>query len=242
MTLLKSDKNKGRFWLAWLFALAALLLSGTVYRVAQAKQHLTAYQAAAPAVSLKQFPLNFKNWIGEDIPTDFSIEKITHSDDFIYRLYRNSDTGQWVNVYVTYCSQPRMMLGHRPDVCYTSSGWAIKNTDKTHFTTPSGIKVPCIEYLFYKPAPWPSETTVLNYYIFNGRLTDDHKIFSGIKWRTLARYRDLPRYVTQIQISSTEEEAVISAAKDMSELIIDFFPDENGVVKAINFLNDNPLK
>jgi hypothetical protein len=133
---------------------------------------------------------------------------------------------EWINLYITFNAQPRKMVGHRPEVCFTASGWNLLNDEKTEFATTSGKKIPCVKYLFEKPV-WPrDEMTVLNYYIFNGRLTDDHKDFSSIKWRRLTGDNDQVRYVTQVQISSSNEEAAEDAAAEMTDLITEFFPKE----------------
>jgi len=53
--------------------------------------------------------------------------------------------------------------------------------------------------------------------------------------RTGAWYYRVGRYVAQVQISSVLENSVRTVAKDMTDLILDFLPDENGKVKATEF-------
>ena len=72
----------------------------------------------------------------------------------------------------------------------------------------------------------------LNYYIVNGQLTDDESVFSGLGWRTPNIEGDPARYVAQVQISSLQEMTVRSAAKDFTDLVLGYFPEENGKVKA----------
>jgi hypothetical protein len=43
--------------------------------------------------------------------------------------------------------------------------------------------------------------------------------------------------VAQVQISSVLENSIRKVAEDMAELILDFFPDENGKVGASEFQN-----
>lgn len=233
--------EKSYFWRGWIIVISALLAAGFIYRGAAAKQQLIVSQTSSITIPLKQFPLKLNEWLGKDIPTEI-IEETTGCDDYLFRLYRNSKTGEYANVYVTFCAQPRKMLGHRPEVCFTASGWDILHDQKIHIATTSGKTIPCIKYLFEKPVGLRDEFTVLNFYILNGRLTEDHKEFSGIKWRTLANPKEQVRYVTQIQISSSNEEAAISAAKEISDLIIKFFPDEHGQVKASLVLGKNNSK
>ena len=55
-------------------------------------------------------------------------------------------------------------------------------------------------------------------------------------WRTPNIDGNPARYVTQVQISSVFENSIRSAAKDMAELVLEFFPDENGKVKALEYV------
>jgi len=236
---LLSDKNY--FWRTWIIAFAFLVGTGFVYRQARARESLIESKVSIRTIPLKHFPINIYKWIGKDISMDYPIKEATGSNDYLLRLYK-TENGQWVHLYITYCSQPRNMLGHRPEVCFRASGWNILDEEKTTFTTTSGKTIPCIKYLFEKPVGLRDEFTVLNFYILNGRLTEDHKEFSGIKWRRLANPKEQVRYVTQIQISSSNEEAAISAAKEMSDLIIKFFPDEQGQVKASLAISSNNLQ
>jgi hypothetical protein len=73
---------------------------------------------------------------------------------------------------------------------------------------------------------------VLNFYIVNGQLTSDERVFSGVGWRTPNIGGDPAHYVTQVQIGSILENSTRVAARDMAELILDFFPDQNGQVRA----------
>ena len=77
---------------------------------------------------------------------------------------------------------------------------------------------------------------VLNFYIVNGRLTSDERVFTGVGWRTPNIDGNPAYYVTQVQISSVFENSIRSATKDMAELVLDFFPDENGQVKAAEYI------
>jgi hypothetical protein len=42
--------------------------------------------------------------------------------------------------------------------------------------------------------------------------------------------------VAQVQISSLLENSVRNAAADMTELILDLLPDENGIVRAVEYI------
>jgi hypothetical protein len=87
------------------------------------------------------------------------------------------------------------------------------------------------------PSPQYEERVVLNFYIVNGRLTSDESVFSGVGWRTPNIAGDPAHYAAQVQISSVLENSAMTAAKEMTELLLDFFPDEHGRVRATEYIN-----
>jgi len=76
----------------------------------------------------------------------------------------------------------------------------------------------------------------LNFYILNGQITTDENDFSGPFGRRPNIAGDPARYVAQVQISSVLENSIRTAAKDMTDLILDFFPDENGEVRTAGYI------
>ena len=126
--------------------------------------------------------------------------------------------------------------GHRPQICYVSGGWVQEDTRLTNVRTGDGRDIPCLLHRFRRPSPETEETVVLNFYIVNGRLTSDERVFSGVGFRTPNIDGDPARYVAQVQISSVFENSVRSAAEDITEQVLDFFPDENGKVKAMEYI------
>jgi hypothetical protein len=79
------------------------------------------------------------------------------------------------------------------------------------------------------------QTIVLNFYVLNGKLTANEKDFSGIFGRRVNIVGDLAKYVAQVQISSVLENSVRMMAKDVADLVLDYLPDENGKVRAVNY-------
>jgi len=78
-----------------------------------------------------------------------------------------------------------------------------------------------------------SSIYVLNYYILNGQVTIDEGSFRNIIYRTPNLGRNRARYVAQIQISSILESSVREVASAFTDLILKYFPDENGVVRVV---------
>ena len=222
-------------WFVWLLATLLLTGAGAIYRELASRWEIVAGIITLP-VPLAAFPKRIEQWVGEDVPIPPSIQQVAGNDDFVNRLYRNRESREWVNVYIAYTAHPRTMLGHRPRVCYVAGGWIHDGTESSQFTSRTDRKLSCLMHRFHRPAPDHEETVVLNFYIVNGRLTCDHRVFSGVGWRIPNIDGDPARYVTQVQISSALENSTRAAARDMAELIFDFFPDGDDRVKAVEYI------
>lgn len=218
-------------------ALVLLLLSGVAYRILASRLKLAVETVIELPVPLTNFPLQIGGWVGKDVPIPPNIRRIAGNDDFLNRLYINKSINEWANVYIAYSARPRTMLGHRPQVCYVGGGWVHDSTENTEIVLDSGRIIPCLVHYFHMPDPGNEERVVLNFYIVNGQLTNDESSFSAVGWRTPNIAGNAARYVAQIQISSVLENSVQSATEDMTELILDFFPDENGTVRAVDYIS-----
>jgi hypothetical protein len=82
------------------------------------------------------------------------------------------------------------------------------------------------------PAPAYEQKVILNFYVLNGQLTADESDFSGLLGRRPNIAGDPARYVAQIQISSVLENSIRTMAKDITDLILDYLPDQNGDIVA----------
>ncbi len=231
---MRATTGKTPLWFVWFLAVLLLVSAGITYRVLAS--HLTTVldTAITLPVPLSGFPLEIGNWAGEDLhirtTTREYMEK-NFADDFVSRRYINSKA--WADVYIVYCSsKPGGILGHRPRVCYPGNGWIHDSTESVQFISRAGRQVPCLIHRFHKPAPRNDQKVVLNFYILNGQLTADENDFSGLFGRRPNIAGDPARYVAQVQISSVLENSIRTAAKDMTDLILNFLPDENGNVRA----------
>jgi hypothetical protein len=188
-------------------------------------------------VPLKAFPSTINNWLGKDVSLTETVQRVADNDDFLNRLYTNQATGQRANIYIAYSARPRTMLGHRPQVCYVAAGWVHDSTEQSHFVSSSGRTIPSLVHRLHKPASESDLIVVLNFYIVNGLVTDDEDVFTGIGWRTPNVAGNPARYVAQVQISSVLENWARTAAEEMTDLVLHFFPDEAGEVRATEFHN-----
>ena len=226
-------------WFVWFLALFLLISAGITYRVLAARLGEFVETPVELPVSLDMFPDRVGDWVGEDVPIPVNIQEVAGNDAFLNRSYRSRLNDQWANVYIAYTARPRTMLGHRPRVCYPGGGWIHDGTQQAQVTSDVGREFPCLIHRFHRPAPDNEETVVLNFYIVNGRLTSDDRNFSGVLWRTPNIDGDPARYVAQVQISSMFENSIRAVAKEIVEPILDFFPDENGKVRAIEYVESS---
>jgi hypothetical protein len=231
--------GKVPIYLVWILAVFLLISSGITYRVLASRLKLVVDIPVKLPVPLSAFPKQIGPWVGKDVPIPQNIQRAAKNDAFLNRLFVNKLSNQWANVYIAYTAHPRTMLGHRPQICYVAGGWVHEGTELTKVTSSTGREFPCLLHRFHRPSPETEEIVVLNFYIVNGRLTSDERVFSGVGWRTPNIDGNPAHYVAQVQISSVFENSIRSAAKDIVDLVLDYFPDENGKVRAAEYVESS---
>ena len=246
--LIYTAPGKTPLYFVWILAVLLLISAGVTYRVLASHLQLVTDRPITLPVPLSAFPVQIGNWVGRDmlIPSTTKEYMERHfADDFLSRRYINAATEAWADVYVVYCSsKPGGILGHRPRVCYPAHGWIQDSTEASHFISRTGQRILCLIHRLHKPAPTHKQTVVLNFYVLNGRVTADESDFSGLLGRRPNIAGDPARYVAQVQISSVLESSVLTIAEDMTDLVLDHLPDENGKVRAVEYSSvaDNVLK
>jgi hypothetical protein len=213
-----------------------LVSSGITYRLLASHLEILFNTPILLPVPLNSFPINIGHWVS----TELAIPNITKeymeknfADDFLSRRYINDATGAWADVYVVYCSsRPGGILGHQPLVCYPANGWIHDSTKPSQIISNAGRQIPCLIHRFHRTTPRNEQAVVLNFYILNGQLTADENDFSGPFGRRPNIANDPARYVAQVQICSVLENSIRTAAKDITDLVLHYLPDENGNVKA----------
>jgi hypothetical protein len=232
--------GKTPVWFVWILAVLLLVSTGIAYRVQAQKLKRLGVEPVVLSVPLKDFPIQFGNWVGTELPIPATTREYMEknfADDFFSRRYVNSADKEWADVYVVYClTRPSGVLGHRPSVCYPAHGWLHGSTEASQFTSQYGRKIDCLVQRFCQPAPALDEVVVLSFYVRNGRITATESDFSGLFGRKANIARDPSRYVAQVQISSVLESSVRKAAREITDLILDSLPDENGKVRATRYV------
>jgi EpsI family protein len=231
----KDDSTKQvirRFIWACLAGLTIMLVCGLAYRSLYLKLDKYLSQPVKLPVPLSAFPFQLGNWNGQDVPISETIQEVAGNDDFISRVYRNSDKQQGVSLYVAYSARPRYMQGHRPTACYPAAGWNHEATDEQTMVTKQGQTITCMVHRFHRIVPYDQTVYVLNFYLVNGTITLNEKMFSDMASRNPNIQGDPARYVAQVQITSQLEDAVLLAGREMIDEILRYFPDANGKVAA----------
>jgi len=224
-------------------AVVLLVSAGITYRILASGLERVIGRTIKLPVPLSAFPLQIGNWSGKDLPISNTTKEYMEknfADDYFSRRYKNSAANTWADVYVVYCSsRPGGILGHRPRVCYPGYGWIYDSTQTGQFISRAGHQVPYLIHRFHKRSSMNDQTVVMNFYVLNGKLTSNEKDFSGIFGRRVNIAGDLAKYVAQVQISSVQENSVRLMAKDVVDLILDYLPDPNGKIRAVNYDNLN---
>ena len=121
------------------------------------------------------------------------------------------------------------MAPHRPEVCYSGTGWIIKKSSDEQITLADGSQLPLRIFRFARGGLSNQQMTVLNYYIVDGQYLQD---VSQLRWKFLQTPTDIG-YVLQVQIVFTEMgdfstqaaiEAVRKFAADSAWEIIELLP------------------
>jgi hypothetical protein len=235
-----SDAGKTPVWFAWILAILLLVSTGIAYRVSANKLKVLGNEPVVLTVPLSGFPIRIGNWIGSELPIPATTREYMekkYADDYFSRRYVNSADNTWVDVYVVYCStRPGGMLGHQPRVCYPANGWLYESTETSQFTSQEGQRIDCLVQRFRRPAPAFDEVVVLSFYVRNGQITTNEDDFEGLLGRKFNISRTPSRYVAQVQISSVLENSVRNAAGEITDIVLDFLPDENGKIRAAEYI------
>lgn len=214
--------------LALILGVLLLVSAGIAYRVPAQRIRRLGEDPIALSAPLSEFPMEVGDWVGRvaDVPsTTQEYMRDNFADDFLSRVYVNSVTNAWASVYVVYCaSRPGGILGHRPGVCYPANGWQHEGTEMVQYTSPRGRSITYLLHHFYKAPPEYDRTTVVSFYVVNGRVTSSESDFSGPLGRRPNISRDPSRYVAQVQISSTVQKSIEDALDGMVDEILDFLP------------------
>lgn len=180
---------------AFAAALLTFLFAETYYVLAAQVSGPVNKVPIDPAV-LEQLPRQIGDWAGQDIPVDEAIRERTGADAIVNRRYVRGDGPEFVGLYVASGVSARALVGHRPEVCYISSGWTLMDRHSMKLPLADGTELPCHVFQFSRGMLDTERTTVLHYYIVDGQYCGDVSLLRMKVWRG-SRMID---YATQVQI------------------------------------------
>jgi len=210
-------------WRGVLMAVALLAGSGAGYRVATGRFAAPSDVIPLPAGTLASLPLEFGDWVGQDVPLEDAIIRSTDTDDHINRTYAPRGGQEPVSLFVGYGVRMRDLVPHRPEVCYPGAGWTHQESRRVDLEAEDGSVVPCQIHSFCKAGLDQQRVEVLNYYILDGRYCADVSLLRSEAWRLGQRMT----YAAQVQVAapprgdtrSSVEEFAIQAAPRIRELL-----------------------
>lgn len=222
-------QNEGlmRLWFHLGVGCLLMVFSGLAYRLTAKQLDLLAQSPVLRKVLFSGFPYEAGPWMGEELPLDETVLKVANNEDYISRRYWNAERDMEVTFYIAYTSKPINMDGHRPTVCYAGNGWLHEETKEVEVDPVYGDGVAALLHTFRRPMSSFPKVYVLNYYIVSGQVTTDHRAFGGLRYRRVIQSSNNPRYVAQVQISSTSSTAALEFARQVAPMVWSYLPDLN---------------
>ena len=158
---------------------------------------------------------------------DEAIVRATGTDAHINRFYSRKNGLESVSLFLGCSVSVFENAIHRPEICYTRSGWTLMNRRSMELLLDEGIELPYSMFQFYRGDLKRQESMVLHYYIVNGQCYEEVTPLQAKLFRLggSADYIARVMIVAPIEISTTEKakRLVTSFAIDSAPLIVDFF-------------------
>ncbi len=222
-------------WVAVVVSLGVLLGSGLAYRWIDGR--LTADGPASTRIHnrLSALPLELGAWQGTDVPLSDRVLDVAAVDDYVHRRYVNRNSGQVVDLYLSYTIQPPNMLGHRPERCFPAHGWRHVGVKDSVFTPSNSPVIKCKINEFSRSQPVYQGMVVLNYYVLSGRYTAEWTDFWGPRWRIPNLSRNKGVYVAQMQLGGSfmDPSAVDGVAGVLKQFASEMSPHVDTVLAAM---------
>ncbi len=207
------------------FATVVLLLTGTaLFLEARARNEFV-----LPRTTLASFPLELKNWVGNDVPIPDEILKTLGTGEFLQRTYQDrTSQGPYVDLYVAYLESQQKLVHHLPQDCLEGAGWTPVEVGTTTLAFPGDTPFPANRYLIAKG---DDRQLVLFWYSARGRRVaseDWMNAYMALDSLRLNRSDNaLIRMNTQLQPGEKPEDAerrLLSFAGLVSPILHNYIP------------------
>lgn len=203
-----------------------MFATGWGYRVLAARLAAPVDAEPISAAAVERFPLQIGAWTGQEKPIDPNLVAATDTDAHISRIYSRGGGLETVSLWVACGVRTRDLMPHRPEVCYTGSGWTLRDRKAVDLPISDGGKLPCNVMHFSRGALGMQNTMVLYYYLADGQYCRDVS-----EWRYNLKGIG---YVAQVQIvapisagqtADSIERLVSAFAVDSVSPLVELFDD-----------------
>jgi EpsI family protein len=201
---------------AAVIASTLMLVFGLTYRVVAARLEGPVDSTPISPDALARFPMQVGDWTGEDVPMDEEIVRATDTDAHLNRRYTHHGGLEAVSFYIASGVKARDLMPHRPEVCYTGSGWTLTDRRSVELPLSGTTKLPCNVMQFSRGALNTQKVVVLDYYLVDGQYCADVSLLRSKAWRGSGTVR----YVAQVQVVTPVTEALNATAA--VKLVSDF--------------------
>ncbi len=176
---------------------AALMMStfGIGYRVLAARVAAPVNTTPISQEALAGLPMQIADWTGLEVPIDEAIVRATDTDAHVSRRYVRNNA-ESVYLWIASGVKARDLMPHRPEVCYSGSGWTVMSHDVIEVALDDNAKLSCQAYQFSRGSFNPETALVLYYYLVDGEYCSDVSLLRSKAWRGSGTID----YVAQIQV------------------------------------------
>jgi EpsI family protein len=221
-----------------------MFVFGLGYRVVAARLEGPIVTTPISPEALARLPLQIGDWTGEDVPLDEEIVRATDTDAHLNRRYSRQGGLEAVSFYVASGVKARDLMPHRPEVCYTGSGWTLMERRSAKLPLDDSGRLPCNIMQFSRGAVNTQKVVVLDYYLVDGQYCADVSLLRRKAWRGSGTVR----YVAQVEIiapltatlnAETAVKTISDFAVDSAALIASLF-DELGTNQSGSEPRESP--
>lgn len=201
-------------------AAALMLLFGLGYRAIAARMEAPVDTTPVSQEALNQLPLTIANWTGRDTPVDANIIEATDTDAHVSRQYVATTGSGSVSLWIASGVRARDLMPHRPEVCYTGSGYTLMRQESPDLELTDGSVLPCNAMEFSRGTLTSNRVLVLYYYLVDGQYCRDVS-----EWRYKLIWTPIG-YIAQVQVVTaiTETASADQAMRHASDFAIQSAP------------------
>lgn len=171
-----------------------MLLFGLGYRAVEAKMAAPVNTTPVSQDSLDRLPLEIGGWTGRDTPVDANIIEATDTDAHVSRQYVSNTGFGAVSLWIASGVRARDLMPHRPEVCYTGSGYTLVKHELPDLPLDDGGVLPCNAMQFSRGVLNNNRVFVLYYYLVDGQYCRDVS-----EWRYKLLWTRIG-YIAQVQV------------------------------------------